>query len=79
MVSVSGIDIKFGRILGAIALVAVLIVLYKHYGSGKVTVSNELGGEKINSPASSSVATDASDIKPDGKVGLNTLMFDSYS
>ncbi|XP_067944994.1 uncharacterized protein [Watersipora subatra] len=34
MVSLSGIDVKFGRIIGAIVLITALIVLYRRYGTG---------------------------------------------
>ena len=33
MVSISGIEIKFGRILAAIAVGVGLILLYKHFGT----------------------------------------------
>jgi len=34
MVSISGIDVKFGRIIGLASFVAVLVYLYVTYGSG---------------------------------------------
>lgn len=40
MVSISGIEIKFGRIFAAVALGVGLILLYKHYGQEYIPSSS---------------------------------------
>lgn len=50
MVSVSGIDVKFGRILLVVVAMVALIVLYKHYGSGHLELNSKAPTTAVATP-----------------------------
>lgn len=62
MVSVSGIDVKFGRIAAFIVVVVLLIVLYKNYGSGGTKSESGYGVDNLSSQVAKSSAAEANQL-----------------
>lgn len=61
MVSISGVEIKFGRIIALVIGVVGLVVLYKHFGQG----NNADAGVIIQNPASNALQKDGNNDNKD--------------